>query len=247
MSRSNYLPNEVTPAPKRVMSLRHGALVDIQTVFDQHGLDFIIAWSGGKDSIVVAHLLQEFGIKKALCEVSFCFPQDKVEYRKIGAHLGLDVTFSERLTDAWLKLHPQFIFPKMKVGKQFYALRQQAAIKEAAKGHTGYFTGRRTQENQVPAMAYTNKDGTVTVHPLRAWKSVEVWQYIRHFDLPFPSIYSTPLGRAEGATPWCNINTTKYTREQCWKMVYDHDPVFFRNHLAQNYGEAKKYLTQLEQ
>jgi len=247
MQRINYLPNEVPAAPRRVLSLRLAAIDALGEVFQKHGADFIIAWSGGKDSIVVAHLMREFGIRKAVCEVSFCFPGDVVEYRKISNFLGLETTFTEGLNDDWLKRNPKFIFPKMKYGQQFYAARQQATVKRAAQGHTGYITGRRTQENMVPSMCYTNKNGTVTVHPLRTWTSIEVWQYIKHFELPYPSIYLSPLGRAEGATPWCNINTSKYNRATCWKMVYDHDPVFFRNHLAQHYDEAREALKKLEQ
>src|SRR5690349_9695717 len=92
-----------------------------------------VAFSGGKDSLVAAHLAREhMGWTRAVRETSFNFARADADYRLSGEAIGLDVEEVCSLSDEWLRGNPQWVFgPVRKLG-QFYAVRQQATIKRFA-------------------------------------------------------------------------------------------------------------------
>lgn len=257
MSRYNINPNtdkvyiDTTQKVKHTLEIMQKAFMECGLNKNDVGNNVCLAFSGGKDSIVVAYLAKVyFGVDKGLCEQSFCFPNDKYEFKQMGEVLGLDITFSEILTDEWLIHNPHFIFCNQKLGSKFYLLRQQTAVREYSEGNNKHntrfkaiLTGRRNQENSIRKDFYTRKNGIMQIHPLRYWETREIWSFILENNLPYPSIYTTELGLAEGATPWCNVNVEKAGgRAKCWEMIYNHNKSYFTNHIAKYYDEAQEWL-----
>lgn len=179
----------------------------------------LLAFSGGKDSIVLCHLLAtEYGVKDAICANSYWFHRTTADVRtKVVPHLGIDVTYRDRLGPGWI-FQPEnrkYLWPTdVRVFGQFYSLCQQSTVKQWAmgSGHSGVLYGRRKQENSVRLPAYRTADGLENCFPLYDWRHEHVWTYIRKHKLPVPSIYDYELGAKEGCTSWNMIDPKQYQR-----------------------------------
>lgn len=188
----------------------------------------VIAFSGGKDSIVAAHLATKTGITSAVCEESFVCNEQKADFRKIAQELGLSCAFQEILSYGWLARNPKWLFPSIKIQGQFYAMRQQASVKRyaAKNGYEGIVYGRRTEENTVPSELYQLKSGVWQCHPLRDWTTSEVWYYIHYHDLSYPRIYDHEIGQKEGNTPLTILPPEHFVNP--WKTMAEYAPEIAR-------------------
>lgn len=162
----------------------------------------IIAFSGGKDSIAMTHILKSnnFDISDAVCETSFMFTEGLKHTKMMAQHFGLRCEFRERLTWDWLKRNPKYVECPMKLQSNLYSIRQQQSVKEYSKanGYTGVLYGRRRDENNVPKPLYTLKNGQWQCHPMASWTTKDVWSYIHKHNISFPKQYKHEIGRKEG-------------------------------------------------
>lgn len=207
----------------------------------------VLAYSGGKDSLVVTHLARNsLGAREAVIDLSFTFPRFAAQARAIATDLGLSLVEYDRLSLAWLAAHPQFICGRTADQSRFYALRQQATIQRHAKEHgfTGVILGRRTQENTVPAKLYRKNNGLWQGCPIRDWKTEHVWAYLHQHSISVPDIYDYRLGQLEGATPW-NTVSAEETRARHGlnhlELMYEYDPQVFPS-MARIYPAAAAFL-----
>lgn len=189
----------------------------------------LIAFSGGKDSIVMAHLVRRtVSIEDAVCEVSFAFDRDIADYQRIAYMLGLRCEFVTGLDMAWLKRNQHLMFADLKAQGELYAKRQQATVKRHAQAgqYTGVLFGRRREENTVPRWLYQTKDGRWQCHPIYDWSTLEVWQYIEQHGLEYPGIYNSPIGKLEGADPWIGVSMAHAARHGLngYDLIWDYDP-----------------------
>lgn len=176
-----------------------------------------VAFSGGKDSIVVGHMAAKFcGVTSAIMDTSFYFTKDIPDYRIAGMRLGLHVQETELLNMRFIEENPQYIFMESKLLGSYYAKRQQKAIRLFSKntGKNYVVFGRRTEENTVHKPYYELKDGMKQIFPIYDWKNEDVWQYIVDNDIKYPKIYDTLMGKYDGAVSWPEI-----TRERWWKEL----------------------------
>lgn len=194
----------------------------------------LLAFSGGKDSIVVAHLAAQLGIRDAVCETSFYFAKQTENIKEIAAHLGLNVTWACKLSRDWLRRNPEVIFADdTKLRAWTFAVRQQKTVKQHARmyGYDCQIFGRRTQENSVRAHLYRTSAG-LQCHPIRDWSEGEVWQYLRDNRIPEPWIYSTPFGQKEGNAPFYAMCASDFGGvENCWALAAQLDPKFSRKEI----------------
>ncbi len=177
----------------------------------------LIAFSGGKDSIVLSHMLATYyGVKDAICANSYWFARTDAEIRtKVVPALGIHVTYWDRLGAYWIfkRENRKYIWPTdTRTFGQFYALCQQSTVKRHAlgSGNDAVLYGRRKQENVVPAPTYRTRDGLHNCFPLISWRHEHIWTYIRRHELPYPSIYEYELGSKEGCTSWNMIDPRMY-------------------------------------
>lgn len=199
------------PVPPELVTEAHRALEQLTTTSRTN----VIAFSGGKDSIVAAHLARQVGIRRGISEQSFTFDRDQPDYRAAADAVDVRVTWQTSLDDAWLARHPWAIFGDQKDLPKLHTARQQATVKNfaAQEGYTGVVYGRRTQENTVPDHVYALKDGLIQCHPLRNWTTDHVWRYLADHQLPYPQLYHHPIGDLFGAAYWPILSRDWLARE----------------------------------
>lgn len=186
----------------------------------------LLAYSGGKDSIVVCHMSEKLGVRKAVCETSFYFHKALESVLQIGQELKLDVTYKNSLDINWLKKNKTIIFSAdTKKRSWSFAARQQRTVKKYAKHIKADLViyGRRTEENHVKKHIYETKDG-LNCHPIRDWKEADVWAYFKKYGITIPYIYSTTFGKIEGNAPFYTLNSKHCGGvEKAWEIVSQMD------------------------
>jgi 3'-phosphoadenosine 5'-phosphosulfate sulfotransferase (PAPS reductase)/FAD synthetase len=206
----------------RIRRLIDIAQQDIRNVLSKHQ-NPLIAYSGGKDAMVAAHLVSL--IKNnvtAVCEISFYFEKQTLDIKRIANCLNFDVHYKNSLSDEWLLKNRHIIFSDLtKVRAWTFACRQQATVKRFCISNRNDLCifGRRTQENSVKSKYYLTKTGA-QFHPLRDWTTEDVWEYFALKSLPIPFIYTTEFGKIEGNAPFYTLSQSQ-TRNvnDCWNII----------------------------
>lgn len=196
----------------------------------------------------MCHIAAQRGIVTGVCEESFCFQGDRLDFRSAAQRMGLGIEFKDSLSYEWLATNQKYIFAPMKLQAKFYGLRQQATVKKWAKatGKAAMVFGRRKQENTIPSPLYQTVDKAWQCHPIHDWTTVEVWTYISQYGLAYPRIYDTELGRMEGASPWLTLDPVKWAAAglNMWQAVYDREsPIVTK--LAAFHAPAAAFLESL--
>ena len=190
----------------------------------------LVAFSGGKDALVVMHLMNRVRPTPGVCELSFYYERQKQDAIDTARQFGWNVDFRTTFGWDWLRAHPEFIFSDdNKVRAKSFALRHQAVVARAVEegGYDAAVFGRRTQENTVPRMLYRRKGEDVwQFHPIRSWTHDEVWDYIRNtMKIDPPWIYSTPHAPCGGNSPFYTMYARKAGGvEAAWAIAHSLDP-----------------------
>tara|TARA_R110000744_G_scaffold211127_1_gene330258 strand:+ start:7499 stop:8215 length:717 start_codon:yes stop_codon:yes gene_type:complete len=156
----------------------------------------MLLWSGGKDSIVTAHLVQKvLGITKGFCESSLITTALDEEVRGISKAMGLNIVYEnniskEKFARNWFNQVP----PKKWKPSDCDKIRHWDSIPKFAKKNniSMMLFGRRLEENTIPKPYYfTKKYGkALQVHPIYNWTRAEVFEYKAQEGLTFPKCYS---------------------------------------------------------
>ena len=192
----------------------------------------LIAYSGGKDSIVIAHLCRSLGVRESVCDISFTFSKQRDSVRELADFLDIDVEYKAHLDLDWLRNHKHALFSTESVVRSwFFSQRQQRTVKLAAKekGSDLSIFGRRTEENSVPSKLYSTKAG-MQCHPIREWREHHVWEYFEKYSIPVPYMYTTELGKRQGNTSFVSVNPKKWGNsvEKCWDIVEGMEDIYHR-------------------
>ena len=194
----------------------------------------LVALSGGKDSLVIAHMAHNLGVKDFICETSFYFDSALNNIKSIVKEMGISAVYRSSLDLAWLRRNSKVIFtPDTQIRSWGFAVRQQATVKKYAKEIKSdlQIFGRRTQENSVKSVLYETKSGK-QCHPIRDWKHEQVWRYLSKHNIPRPTIYDTEFGRHEGNGPFYILNHRHCGGvDNCWEIVRSIDPRFHKGML----------------
>ena len=185
----------------------------------------IVAYSGGKDGAVVAHLVNKAvqGVDM-ICELSYYFPEQIEDVRLFAKEQNWNVHWTDSLSKDWLANNPKFLFASdAAIRSRSFSIRHQKAMKKKALeiGATVTFTGRRTEENFVPKAIYDTKKNGWQCHPLRRWREADIWRYFKENDMRIPWIYSTPFAPLSGNSPFYSLSKKLLGNDldKCWDII----------------------------
>lgn len=185
------------------------------------------AYSGGKDSIVLADLCRKAGITKGFFAYSeLDYPEfvrwvklnkpDEVEMMHTGVGMG------------WLKKHQNMLFAEGQLGQRWHLVNQRGPFTRMffdnhldllIVGH------RRIDGNFCGPNGYIRKrSGEIRYAPIRDWPHEALLGYIHYNSLSLPPIYGWKDGWVQGTHAWperefCSEDIMKGYRE-----VYEIDP-----------------------
>lgn len=203
-----------------------------------------IAWSGGKDSLVVERLANMAGISRGV------FVHTDVEYpefmRWVAKHKARDIQAVNSGHDIqWIKEHPQFLFPKTTaLHSRWYGMVQQANVRRYYKQNNLdliLYGRRRADGNHVPQPIYTNGKGITIYNCIAEWEHELLLGFIHYYKIPMPPIYDWENGFVEGTHSWTARNPTDKQDRTAWAEIYRIDPSIVIN-AAEHLESAKLYL-----
>ena len=185
----------------------------IQFICDNVPSGISVGFSGGKDSIVTAKLMQMSGIPHEL-EYSFTgldppeivrfirknYPDCKIRRNKrtFWRDLSVHVPPSDRLRWCCRLL-------KKTDDDQVQGIRAEESLRRAKRGRINIYKGR------------------ITYYPILWWKSWQIWDFIEKYNLAYPDLYDWGFERIGCVV--CPYHSEKTGRLH--KMYRDRWPKFF--------------------
>lgn len=210
------------------------------------------AWSGGKDSIVLQHIIEKAGIHI----VKNIFVQYINEYpdfiRWVKNNLPADTIISEPVgfSFKYLNDNPDYLFPlreNTKIAASYYPQRWKVQ-NDFSKQYSLdlLITGRRIDDGNFCGSSkdeyITKSKNTVSKFNLIAdWTQAEIMAYIKYNDLELPPIYNYPNGFAHGTQPWTKRERVKDSIYETFKEIEGFDRTIIEDAVKGGLTEAIKY------
>lgn len=207
-----------------------------------------IAWSGGKDSLVVERLANMAGIKKGV------FAHTEVEYpafmQWVEENKAQDIeAINTGHSIEWIKNNPQFLFPKTTaLHSRWYGIVQQAAVRKYYHENNLdmiLYGRRRADGNNVKSTdgkyIYTNGKGVTIYNCIAEWEHELLLGFLYYYKIPLPPFYEWENGFVEGTHSWTARNPIDKQDSTAWKEIYRIDPNIVLN-AANHFDSAKQFL-----
>lgn len=214
----------------------------IRACIGRSGPDCAIAFSGGKDSIVVAHIAAQMGIRKAIVDRTFYFTKQHNDITRYAEELGLECVFPETITWKHLLANEEMYFPQ-RADKKYLSvsMRQWKSIPKGAKelGSKTLLYGRRLGENNASSDFMVGRNGYGIALPIRTWTTLEVWEYMRDNNLRIPWVYRTKFAEYLNNAPWITLIGSK---QWCWQVVFDTEQAVVHEASERGLPSAKTFF-----
>jgi hypothetical protein len=205
------------------------AIADIRKTIK--GKKTALAWSGGKDSIVLGHLCIKAGLTASM--IGMC----NLEYPAFEAWVQANKPEGCEIINtgqdmSWLAKHPEMLFPLSSalIGR-WYGIVQHKAQEDYYKRNSldMLILGRRRADGNYTGTdgLYTNGRGITRFSPLCDWPHEMILAGIHYNRLPLPPIYDWKDGFVQGTHPWPARIHVK-DAQQGWQEIFDIDPAIVR-------------------
>lgn len=171
---------------RRLDALSEEAIGFIQEHFPEEQGKWLVAFSGGKDSMVVLDLVKRAGV---VHEAHYSNPGiDPPELVKFIREYYPEVIEYKAPPFFMLMRKPRYGFPYRNV--RWCCTTQKKNVGPNGKCITGIrsdeSSGRKLRGRIV---IYEDNPGKENYNPIFAWKERDVWDYIRHYEMPYCGLY----------------------------------------------------------
>lgn len=178
-----------------------------------YGDDTIIAYSGGKDSLVLRHLAEDCLNKPRFinCILQNEFPR-YVEWLEDTCPENTAFVIDEKISLEFLNDNEDYLFPVDVKQQNFYVQTWRQPCHSYMKEHDmcKIMTGKRGSDGN--NCGKKNKFGCketvirkpliISLNPIADWSHTQLLAYIQYFNIELPEIYYYPNGFRFGTHPW---------------------------------------------
>ncbi|MCK4794227.1 MAG: phosphoadenosine phosphosulfate reductase family protein [Desulfobacteraceae bacterium] len=151
---------------------------------------YYLAFSGGKDSIVLHDLAEEAGVKfKAHYNITTADPPEVINFIRENYP---EVSMDRPGTTMW-KLIPKKLMPPTRMVRYCCG-----PLKEKYEEGLVILTGNKRSDSygrRNMVVKSCQKKGTIVVHPILDWNDNEIWYYIKHNDMLYCCLYDEGFKR----------------------------------------------------
>jgi phosphoadenosine phosphosulfate reductase len=154
-----------------------------------------LAFSGGKDSIVLYDIAKRSGVKfEAHFKMTSVDPKELLMFIKKNYP---DVIWHKPVTNMWKLIEKHGIPPTRMIRYCCRELKEETG--HADKGRfilTGVRWAESVKRRGRKMVDICLKDGQKNfLHPIIDWKDSEIWKYIRHYNIPYCELYDQGFTR----------------------------------------------------
>lgn len=185
------------------------------------------AYSGGKDSIVLADLCEKAGINTgyfAYCDLDY---PAFVEWVKANKPAGVRMMHTGYGLD-WLSRHQNLIFAEGQLGQRWHQISQRGPFTRMFfdNGLDVLLVGHRSIDGNFcgPDGYIRKQSGETRFSPIRNWPHEALMGYIHYNSLPLPPIYGWKDGWVQGTHAWPEREFCSHDIGKGYREVYEIDP-----------------------
>lgn len=210
-----------------------------------HGHTCALAWSGGKDSLVLYELADQAGITQGVCGLTRDLEYPAME-QWLAAYTPQGITLWRRPIDyAWLLTHQDWLFPRTADQRGPQMIWQVAQDEYcAARGCDLLLLGRRRLDEN-----FVGRDGSGLYlargvwryNPLRDWTHEEVLASLHYHRIALPPLYGWYNGFTEGTHPWPRRGHTRDDAD-AWAQLASIDASIVEEAARRDLRGARAYL-----
>lgn len=188
-----------------------------------------VAWTGGKDSLVLAHLAGLAGIHRCVLTITNLEFPGYLQWVTDRMPDGLTVVSTGQDLE-WLGRYPHMLFPQGRHALRWHTVVQQQGQQtyyDAQKLDVLLLGHRRIGDYAFGPggeLTWRNRAGTTRYTPLVHWTHEAMLALVQREGIPLPPCYGWPRGGQVGPGPWpARLGTTSICHgfDEVWEIDRD--------------------------
>jgi 3'-phosphoadenosine 5'-phosphosulfate sulfotransferase (PAPS reductase)/FAD synthetase len=209
------------------------------------GRNAAVAWSGGKDSLALAHVARLAGVTECVLAISDLEYPAFLRWVTDNMPDGLTVLSTGQDLD-WLARNPRMLFPQGADGSRWFTIVNHRGQEQYYKQNRldVLLLGRRHADGNytgpVGQVEYTNARKVCRYSPIANWPHEAVFALIGQQQIALPPCYGWPRGFQVGTGSWPARQWTE-SHDHGWAEVWQIDPGVVRG-AAARLPEAADWL-----